>query len=133
MLPPGFFAWIKLAGLLAIVLALAAAYVHVRTLSAEAARVPALSQQIASNEARANALSGKLAAADAARRAADDALSAWQAQKAATLETIGKEEQNAPASRDPACAPRDIDRWLRNDALGRLTRFDEARGAARLP
>ena len=133
MLPVNLFPWLKLAGVLAIVIALAAAWAYWRQVSAEAALVPQLSQRIASDDARASALATRLAQVEKARAAAEAAFGTWQAGKTLALQSLEKEGQHAPAATNPVCAPTAADRSLRNQALGRLTRFDEAGGAAQLP
>ena len=133
MMPPNIFTWLKLAGALGLVLSLVAAYAYWQHLRAEAALVPGLSQRIASDDARASALAARLAQIEQARRSAESALGAWQADKSLALQSLGKEGQHAAAQTNPVCAPAALDRSLRNDALGKLTRFDEAGSAASVP
>lgn len=130
MLPVNLFPWLKLAGALALILALGAALAYWQHLRSEAALVPELSQRIASDDARANALSVRLAQVENARAASERALAQWQADKSLALQSLEKEGQHAQAHTNPACSPSAVDRGLRNDALGRLTRFDEAGSAA---
>jgi hypothetical protein len=132
MLPPNLFLWLKLAGCLALVVALAAAFATWQHLKSEAALVPALSQRIAGDDARAGALAARLAQVETARAAAERALAQWQADKSLALQSLEKERQHAPAHTNPVCAPTDVDRGLRNAAAARLTRFDEAGSAASL-
>jgi hypothetical protein len=133
MLPFNFFTWLKLAGALALVLALAAAYAWWHHVEAQAALVPGLSQRIASDDARANALAARLNQIATARATAERALAAWQADKSLALQSLEKEGQHASAATNPVCAPSDADRGLRNATLGRLAGSDEARSAAQLP
>ena len=132
MLPPNLFFCLKLAGALALVVALTAACAYWQHLKSEAARVPLLSQRIASDDARATVLATRLAQVETARAAAERALAQWQADKSLALQSLEKERQHAPAYTNPVCAPTDADRSLRNAAAIRLTRFDEAGSAASL-
>ena len=133
MLPPNLFVWLKLAGAVALILALGAAYAWWHHLQAEAALVPQLSQRIASDDARANALATRLAQIDAARVSAEHTLALWQADKSLALQSLEKEGQHASAHTNPVCFPTPAERGLRNAALGRLTRLDETGSAASVP
>ena len=105
---------------------------HYESVVAGAARVPALESRIASDDNQAVALSTRLAAVDAARQSADRALDQWQRTKASVLQPLSKEDEHAPAAKNPACLPSARDRSLRNAALAKLTSFDGASGAARV-
>jgi hypothetical protein len=133
MLPPNLFLWLRLAGALALILALAGAYAYWHRLKAEAALVPQLSSRIASDDARANALATRLAQVEQARAASDRALARWQAAKSLALQSLEKEGQHASAHTNPVCFPTPAERGLRNAALGRLAGFGEAGSAASVP
>jgi hypothetical protein len=83
---------------------------------ADAARVPGLEATVAARDAVIRAMKQ----ADADRAAADQKLSDWQHSKDQILSAIRKGMSNAPIHVDPACAPTDDDRRVRNEAIGKL-------------
>lgn len=125
--------WAKLAGVLAVAIAIGAAVIYWRHLENEAALVPQLSARVSNDDAQAAALSQRLAAVDKARADAERTLSAWQSGKTLALQSLDKEGQHAAASTTPVCAPSAADQRLRNDTIGQLTRFGGAAGAASVP
>ena len=101
---------------------------HYRTISAEAARVPALTRQVsdlqhqaADNDARASKAALALIAAEAERKQAVEDLGKWTDTKAQIDTTIEEMNRHANASTNPVCAPSAGERQLWNDALAKLT------------
>lgn len=107
--------------------------VYYRHISDEAAKVPGLERQISDADKLADDLAVKLAAAEAARHQADLDFSAWQRNAARILADIKNGGAHAAAAANPACAPGDDDRRLRNEALNRLAGSGPYRGTASLP
>lgn len=123
----------KLIGFAAVIAAAGLFYWHYESISAQAALVPGLQARITTDDARATALAQRMADVDKARSSAESALSAFEAGEQTVIANLKKASAHAAAQTNPVCAPSDIDRGMRNDALRQLLGAGQATGAASVP
>lgn len=120
--------YIKMAGALALVLLLGAAFFYVHHLKEQATKVPVLQQQVTDLQkarARDDADAQKAALQIVANMAAEQVslrdFNNWKSLALNLNKEIGGIVKNAKANQDPGCFPSNDDRKLWNSTVAKLT------------